>query len=779
MPELVELKAAHYACVIWSKDVSTSRIRLAKTLEARKKKLPESRVLLSPPLALGGAIDPVPEHPLGPACFFENRQYEIEFVFAGSLKSGFETAPPRMEHSLKAVEDAFHYSSRSNSLRGTFNTGNDVGWFRIVLVYTSAQEQIRQSFAFEILPTKMDMETDLETMGAQIDEAFPLWRFSLAEKTFQQAQSVRQPHPQFLLLWLAQFESLWSDMARGLKHIVNAPHSRLLATRHSIKMDKLKGRLSPRLEQGVANAKADKNTDKRFEIEKKQLSVDTPENRFIKAVIATSSAKLGRIIQLVEKNRTEPEKQRLSDSFYKKLEQWQGGLQRFHRDPLFREVGSFNGLTTESLVLQLKPGYAKVYRIWQQLKWHLALLEGQANLSLRSVSELYEVWCFLEVLRILGELGFEEITSKPVPLVNSGLDVSFRDGMQGSFHLERADGVKIRLAHEPEFHKRSLGVRSWTTSQKPDIYLEATFPDNKVFVWVFDAKYRIKAPDDGNNTPSGDIDLVPEDAINQMHRYRDALIHQNKLPSGHLEKSRPVYGAYALYPGFFDQESQANPYSESIEQIGIGAFALLPGNGNKGSLWLTGFLEEKLNRDQSTYPLSASEKLFVGEAPRIPYNGTTVSRFNDLAIVASQLGPGRNQPYTEKFLQGKATHYHTRALAFERQSIEHHIVLEARYLAVALDTGNGTTREISCIYPILNAEKLKRTALTEEITGISVYPNPDELYWLFTLGNSLQLQKPVIQQIRPGFKIKLTGAEDLSGCQDWDSLEERYTLLAT
>jgi hypothetical protein len=205
----------------------------------------------------------------------------------------------------------------------------------------------------------------------------------------------------------------------------------------------------------------------------------------------------------------------------------------------------------------------------------------------------------------------------------------------------------------------------------------------------------------------------------------------------------------------------------------------LPSLDNKGSLWLSGFLEEKLNKDKSAYPLTASEKLYVGEAPRIPYNGTTVSRFSDLVIVASQLGPGRNQNYINRFREGRAAHYHTRVLAFDRQSIEHHIVLEARYLAVAVDTGNGSTREIHCVYPILEAVKLKRSALTEKITGISACPNPDELYWLFTLGNSLQLQKPVIQQISPGFKIKLTGVEQLSGCQDWALLEERYTLHAT
>ena len=45
-----------------------------------------------------------------------------------------------------------------------------------------------------------------------------------------------------------------------------------------------------------------------------------------------------------------------------------------------------------------------------------------------------------------------------------------------AFHLERADGINIRLAHEPVFRRTndpSFGkIYSWTTVQKPDIFLE-------------------------------------------------------------------------------------------------------------------------------------------------------------------------------------------------------------------------------------------------------------------------------------------------------------------
>jgi len=779
MPELVARKTAHYDFVIWSKDVSTSQKRLDQTLSARGLTATGSRILLSPPMKLGDEEQLKSEFSVADPVFFENKLYDIEFVFDEALKKGFKGTPPHIEHRLKSIEDAFHYSERSHSLRASINTGNDIGWFRIELVYYLEKQVFRQSFAFEVLPTKMHMASDLQKINESIDELFPLWRFSLAEKTQQQMKAVKQPHSQFLLLWLSQFEALWSDLHKGLKQVVNAPHSRLVATHQSVKMDRLKGRLSPKLEQKVSQAKIQQQWDKRFQLDKKQLSVDTPENRFIKAVVTSSINKLAKIILQTRRNQNAPDSQRLSNSFFDKLDKWQSSMRYFQRQPLFKEIGEFTGLSRESLVLQQKPGYARVYKIWQQLKWYLELLEGQNNLSLRSISELYEVWCFLEVRRILVNLGFEEIQSKRIPLVNNGIEVSFKDGMEGTFRFKRTDGVKIRLAHEPKFKTNGNPIKSWITTQIPDIFLEASFPDGQVFVWIFDAKYRIKTNSNKNNGTGEEKDLVPDDAINQMHRYRDALIQQNKLHADQLEKSRPVYGAYALYPGFYNQNTEVNPYSEAIEEVGIGAFSLLPSANDDGSLWLTRFLENKLGRLPVSYSQAVSDKYFVEEAPRIPYHGTTVSRFNDLTIAASQLGPDRSSEYVRQFAQGEAKYYHTRFHAFQRQSIEHHVITEARYLVVAIDKNSGIDREIKYIYPILNAKKVRRADISSVMTGTSLIPDPDELYWLFELGKSLNLKTPVLQNWRSNFELKLIGREELSSTTDWDSLEKRYDTLMT
>ena len=107
--------------------------------------------------------------------------------------------------------------------------------------------------------------------------------------------------------------------------------------------------------------------------------------------------------------------------------------------------------------------------------------------------------------------------------------------------------------------------------------------DNYVLTYLFDAKYRLQS-DDKDSAP----DLPPEDAINQMHRYRDAIYYINQ------EKSKPekeVIGAYILFPGSGQYDTIKNlDYFKSIKSVNIGAFPLRPNDYTNRA-----FIEEHLN----------------------------------------------------------------------------------------------------------------------------------------------------------------------------------------
>ncbi len=212
MPELVSIKTEHFELAIWTKDITSSQKRLAQTMNIRGKQPPCSIISFSPPIILTEGDNSSEKIECNSAVFFENKQYDIEFIFDSTLVKYFEQQQPKIRHRLKQVEDAFHYSGRNNSLRATINAGNDIGWFNIDLLFPLNGKLFKQSIAFEIQPTKIDINSDLEKMNSDIDAQYPLWRFSLAEKTNHQFRGMKKNQPQFLLLWLAQFANLRAEL---------------------------------------------------------------------------------------------------------------------------------------------------------------------------------------------------------------------------------------------------------------------------------------------------------------------------------------------------------------------------------------------------------------------------------------------------------------------------------------------------------------------------------------------------------------------------------------
>lgn len=616
-------------------------------------------------------------------------------------------------------------------------------------------------------------------MTPAIDKVYPLWRFSLVEKTEQDAATSQQ-RGHFPLMWLANFAALRERFERGLKVICAAPHSRLQPTVANTKAAKLKGRLPHKLAEQVKQDFANGQYDKRYAVEKKQLSVDTLENRFIKMAVSQSKRQLAEFEQKLRQSNQAPERQRLSDSFLNELRSWQQPLQKVLGQSFLKEVGAYTGLSRESLVLQQKTGYSAVYRVWQELKFYLDVFGNQSSISMKSVAEIYEVWCFLCLKQILEhDLGFELVENGATKFAqNDFFEYQLKDGFAGAFRFKRSDGVTARLAHEPKFTKKGQSIRSYLVNQEPDIVLEVTLPksansepdssEEKQFIWLFDAKYRIKADKsrfDDCNEDIKNTDYVPDDAINQMHRYRDALIRlsepslsyspSSSIRSQSTKKSRPVFGAFALYPGFFDQAIGLNPYASAIEEVGIGAFALLPSQaqyGYSGHKWLLEFLQTQIGTAPNTqiqqgskamYSVAdMSERLYVQEAARIPYYGMRQVLYPDLTMTVSLGGKsGRDDGYFKKFEQGTAQWFHLPQSTF-LQKFKQHIAEEIRYLALASTSSTqSSTKQIDRLWPVKRVTVLQRSSLTKDQTGKK--SNSAKFYYLFELGKPLSLQTPV------------------------------------
>jgi predicted component of viral defense system (DUF524 family) len=752
MPDVLKLVTPDWTLSIWAKDIESSSNKLNETLASRGMPVPESTIQFSKPLHVRSASANVvvaentnertQQVSLAAPILFENKAYEFEFEFDPLASGTPETVAklqPEIRHHLTNINDAFRCVQRKDylALRGTINFGNNIGWFRLPLRYQTMRSQVDISLAFEVWPTKLDMQSDLISMNAQIDKAFPLWRFTIAEKTQESIGRSRSANSQFPLLWLSHFESLREELELGVKQVLNSPHSRLVSYNQRVPADRVSQRISARKEEAIISDLRAGRVNPVL-ITKKRLSVDTAENRFVKMVLNSSARKLLRFEHAVASHNNVPDQQRISDAFSETLAGWRRTLTKSAGHSMFREVGSFTGLNSESLVLQNRFGYSKIYRAWISLKRYFYLLGDDSAISVRNIAQLYEIWCFLTVRDTLIELGFEESLRNANKLKTSDLGTEMQDGITAAFEFSRADGTKIRLAHEPVFSPSSSPNKSWTVTQKPDILLEATLKSGDKFIWLFDAKYRVNHQEINGST----VDKVPEDAINQMHRYRDALIHQN-IGDQHATKSRPVFGAFALYPGAFKQTVDnvtTNPYTQSIREVSIGAFPLLPpaGAADCGTAWLKQYLTEKLGNTSESLN---SDDFYVADASRIPLYGTQTTRHKNLCFIAFAAVSSRSKEYIENIRSGKATWYHTR-----ESQIPAAVISELN--SVVIPTYNQETLKVDAwyIYPIKTFRKRLRKGLTEYQTGTSKIKNPESQFWLLELGEGRLLTKPVLSK---------------------------------
>ncbi|WP_368165452.1 DUF2357 domain-containing protein [Aeromonas sp. R6-2] len=687
---------------------------------------------------------------------FENCFYDFEWEFHNKVAE--EEDAPRLEHHLQRICESFRFKSRRGvqELLGGFNTGNEVGSLALPFSYQPASasgnaERVHLTLWFDVYPVKLDIQRDLPLIHQALDKHYPYWRFTINSATSQQGgRSQRMAEP-FPLLWLAHFEALHQELERGVRHIINSPHSRLQSKTEHLLATRMKRPPKPRLAEQIRQD-LDAGIERRYRIERKQLTTDTPENRFIKFV-------LERTLRMLQHLNRQGDHSLLSEAFFARLKAWGKPLEQALAHPLMRDIGPASVLHRESLVLQQKSGYSTVYRIWQQLRLYLEAMGNDAVAGVRSMDQLYELWCVLEVRRIIQALGFIEVKTPTFNFTRDGWDTRLAEGMKYCWEFWRKeDDIRVKLAHEPKFYKENQPVHALLVPQKPDILIEASTGRGETFIWLFDAKYRVQSGPDADPR-----DRVPDDAINQMHRYRDALLYRQE---GISIPSRPTFGAFALYPGFMSQASgQRNPYQNEIEKIGIGAFALLPSSDESGSRWLHSFLEAKLGDGTTRYPPAIHTGHFYLEEPsRIAMLGMQQLRHTDLTLIipTADLGGSRATTYFDGFLTGAARWYHTPVTTIATR-YDDQLMEEIRYLAVATFAADGKTREVSRVWPILSCQKRPRSSLSDDQTGVVASPGDNRLYWLLELGPAINLPTVLRGFTAQGFgsTIRLTRLTNL------------------
>lgn len=518
-----------------------------------------------------------------PATFFDNADYPIWIEFKDYVKDA--------QFGSILQNDNDRLSFRRHILAGFINYKNEIGRSEIQIIYKVDKETRTFRFGFEVLSTKLDYHEHWCAIVEDIEREYRMLSLDYMRRTFHGfSPDQNGEHPD--IVWWSVFEGEQQKFIKACKSIIDRPRHRLHGEEVYLRADKLI-QTPHYIENKLAEHR--KEPAYLYRVEQHILSNDTQENRFLKFALHQISKRYEDLRQRIEAVKT------ASDTMKAAIHATSESLKRLQHHPFFRTIGRFKGINQESMVLQKATGYSQVYRTWNLLRRAYSLNDGLYRLQTKDIATLYEIWCFIEVSHIVKDqlrLQDEDVEHRNRLEMNGVFSWELGKG-EHSRILFRKDGVELaELVYNPknaDKENNNVGMKDLvvpTVPQKPDIVLQLTKNDlqqGMKMTYLFDAKYRIDGKDKG-------VDVPPEDAINQMHRYRDAIYYKD-YDANALKKE--VIGGYILFPGDGEPNDVAvSKFYKTIKEVNIGAFPLRPKDVENRKL-LEKFIDELIHTKSS------------------------------------------------------------------------------------------------------------------------------------------------------------------------------------
>lgn len=566
-----------------------------------------------------------------PATFFDNADYPIWIEFKDYVKDA--------QFGSILQNDNDRFSFRRHILAGFINYKNEIGRSEIQIIYKVDKETRTFRFGFEVLSTKLDYHEHWRAIVEDIEREYRMLSLDYMRRTFHGfSPDQNGEHPD--IVWWSVFEGEQQKFIKACKSIIDRPRHRLHGEEVYLRADKLI-QTPHYIENKLAEHR--KEPAYLYRVEQHILSNDTQENRFLKFALHQISKRYEDLRQRIEAVKT------ASDTMKAAIHATSESLKRLQHHPFFRTIGRFKGINQESMVLQKATGYSQVYRTWNLLRRAYSLNDGLYRLQTKDIATLYEIWCFIEVSHIVKaqlHLDDEDVEHRNRMEMNGIFSWELGKG-EHSRILFRKDGVELaELVYNPKNADKendNVGMKDLvvpTVPQKPDIVLQLTKNDlqqGMKMTYLFDAKYRIDGRQNGVDTP-------PDDAVNQMHRYRDAIYYKDY--DSHVLK-KEVIGGYIIFPG--DGETadvEVSRFYKTIKEVNIGAFPLRPKDKRNRQL-LEHFIEQLIQT-------KSCETI----ANVIPQKGAFVEVGNRVLI--GLVGDNnRGRAAKDKFLDSMATLYYT------------------------------------------------------------------------------------------------------------------------
>jgi predicted component of viral defense system (DUF524 family) len=246
--------------------------------------------------------------------------------------------------------------------------------------------------------------------------------------------------------------------------------------------------------------------------------------------------------------------------------------------PVFNGIEELPPPGFASLSLLNGIGYSDAYRAISVLQMGLAIQGDDIDFSVRDVHDLYETWCFIGLVHLIAAkyAGAVDVSGL-VRIEELGIRMRLKRGEKSEIEFrDESHGRKLLLSYNPSFS-------GLTGDQRPDVVLRIQQGSWPELIVVFDAKYRLNASEEYVRR----FNSVgpPIDAINAIHRYRDAIV----VESVERGLQRPVVKGAALFPLAAEDTGafEASPLFRALEVLGVGALPFLPSNTEMVDRWLS------------------------------------------------------------------------------------------------------------------------------------------------------------------------------------------------
>ena len=272
----------------------------------------------------------------------------------------------------------------------------------------------------------------------------------------------------------------------------------------------------------------------KIRLQERRSSFDIPEHRQMASCLRSWASWLLTVSEQLDRRapRDDPARSTVMKAWAARCHHLSRRVGSLAALPMFGDVGDSQPRLLLSSLFRNDANYRRFYSLYRDMNAGIAAVFGDfLALPLARTFELYELWCFLRLLRAavqeyagpgldVGEL-FTTDGSGRLTVATGAVTVPVKQGLQLCFQKEYQ-----------EFWVEPDGRGSYSRSLKPDLVVARGLDPSgeSPRLIVLDAKYRIE---DGLN-----------DALSSIHTYRDALVRQ--AATGGIEGV--VISAYILTP---------------------------------------------------------------------------------------------------------------------------------------------------------------------------------------------------------------------------------------